>query len=58
VRTRISHGAKEYGDRLLSLVSRELHLTRRELDDLIGCPMSGDAYLQLLIARGVVRPPR
>jgi len=52
----MSHGAKEYGDTLLSLMARELHLTRKELDALIQCPMSGEAYADLLIARGIVRP--
>jgi len=57
VRTRISHGAREYGDQLLGLMWRELHLTRKELEALIQCPMSAEAYVDILVARGAIRPP-
>ncbi len=33
VRTRISHGDKEYGDSLLGLMAKQVGLARRELDD-------------------------
>ena len=56
VRTRISHGSKQYGDSLLSLMARELHVRKKELDTLIQCPMGGDAYADLLVARGIIRP--
>jgi hypothetical protein len=32
----------------------QLHLTGKELEDLIHCPLSGDDYRALLIERGVV----
>lgn len=55
VRTRISHGKREYGDSLLAQMARQVRLQRREFNDLIECPMSGEAYLQLLRERGEVK---
>ena len=52
VRTRISHGAREYGDSLLGQMARQLGLTRSEYDDLIECPMGGTEYVRLLTERG------
>lgn len=54
VRTRLSHGAKEYDDRLLALMSRQLHLTRKEFERLVDCPMTGEEYRGLLIQRGAI----
>ena len=48
IRTKISHGEKEYGDNLLSLISRQLHLSSRQLDELLDCPMSYEEYLTIL----------
>jgi predicted RNA binding protein YcfA (HicA-like mRNA interferase family) len=49
VHTKISHGSKEYGDKLLNMVKKELKLeNRNQLDDLINCPMSYDKYIGLL----------
>lgn len=55
VRTRISHGAKEYGDELLALVARQVGLSKQELYRLVDCPMDGDKLRALLIERGKVR---
>jgi hypothetical protein len=55
VRTRISHGAKEYGDELLALVARQVGLSRQELYRLIDCPMDGGKLRLLLVERGRVR---
>ena len=52
--TRLSHGAREYDDRLLGLVAKEMRLRRRELDAFIECPLSYEAYLQLLVEKGVL----
>ena len=52
VRTRISHGSKEYGDNLLSLVARQLHLTKDELMNLIDCPMTHNEYVATLKRNG------
>lgn len=55
IRTRISHGAKEYGDELLALVARQVGLNKQELYRLIDCPMDGERLTSLLIERGKVR---
>ena len=54
VRTRLSHGLREYGDSLLSMVAREMRLRRGELDAFIECPLSYEAYVEILIQRGVL----
>ena len=56
VRTRLSHGAREYGDSLLRAVAREMHLRRRELDAFIECPLERTAFVRLLVERGVLPP--
>ena len=53
IRTRLSHGNKDYGDDLLSKVQKQLHLPRRtDLLDLVDCPLSGDGYVELLRKQG------
>ena len=54
VRTRLSHGLREYGDNLLGAVAREMSLRRRELDAFIECPLSYQAYIEILIERSVL----
>jgi hypothetical protein len=56
IRTRISHGQRKADDWLLSEVARELHLSKRELLQLIECQISGDDYARLMIERGYLRP--
>ena len=55
IRTRISHGAKEYGDELLALVARQVGLSKQELYRLIDCPMDGQKLRALLVERGRIR---
>jgi hypothetical protein len=55
VRTRISHGAKEYGDELLALVARQVGLGKQEMYRLIDCPMDGEKLRALLVERGRIR---
>jgi len=55
IRTRISHGAKEYGDELLALVARQVGLSKQELYRLIDCPMDGRKLRALLVERGRIR---
>lgn len=55
VRTRLSHGEREYGDNLLGQMAKQVGLVRRELDDLIDCPLTGPQYRALLIERGRVK---
>ena len=46
--TYVSHGRREYHDALLASMARQLKLRRRQLDDLIDCPMTSEAYIKLL----------
>ncbi len=39
VHTFISHGPIEYGDKLISEVKKQLHLSKNELQKFIECPM-------------------
>lgn len=55
IRTRISHGAKEYGDDLLGMVARLIGLNKQELYRLIDCPMDREKLRSLLIERGKVK---
>jgi hypothetical protein len=54
VRTRLSHGGKEYGSSLLGLMARQLHLSREQLDDLISCPMTMQDYVAMLRSAGIL----
>ena len=55
VRTRLSHGSTEYGDNLLGQMAAQLRLRRRQLDELVECPMSGKDYIDHLVRHGHVR---
>ncbi|MEZ5338105.1 MAG: hypothetical protein R3F46_07535 [bacterium] len=52
--TYLSHGRKEYGDRLLANIARQLHLNKAELLKFIDCRMSGEDYLEVLQGKGVI----
>ena len=52
--TYLSHGPKEYGDNLLSLVARQLNLSKADLLDFIDCRLSREGYLAMLREKGVV----
>jgi hypothetical protein len=52
IRTHYSHGARECGDYILGLMSRQLLLTRSQMNALIDCQMSGEAYVEMLRERG------
>ena len=53
IHTKISHGNKEYGDNILSLVARQLRITTKQLDDLLDCPMSYEDYLSILRTKNI-----
>jgi len=52
--TKISHGGKIkiYNDSLLSMMSKQLRLTKAELLKLIDCTLVYEGYLKILIERG------
>ena len=55
VRTFFSRGISEYGNNLLGLMKKQLHLeSPKELDDLICCPMSHETLVDLLNDRDVI----
>jgi DNA-binding phage protein len=56
IRTRLSHGAAEYGGNLLALIARQVGLSRQELYRLVDCPMDGEKLKRLLVERGKLRP--
>lgn len=58
IRTRFSHGAKEYDDNLCSLVRRQINLQASEFDRFMECPMNYEDYLTLMKTRGHVRDER
>lgn len=56
IRTRLSHGSKEYSSGLLSTMKKQLGMeTMNELEDFINCPMSGEAYVELLLKRNIIK---
>jgi hypothetical protein len=55
VHTPISHGVREYGDPLLSRVRKQLSLeTKTQLLNLVGCPLSQQEYLNILVQKRIV----
>lgn len=49
IRTRLSHGKKEYDDYLLEQMSKQLKLSKEQLLEFIDCPMSFQDYVKVLI---------
>ncbi|MCC6579612.1 MAG: type II toxin-antitoxin system HicA family toxin [Phycisphaeraceae bacterium] len=61
VRTKISHGEKEIDDNLLSLMAKQIKLTKKLFGDLIDCPLTHEQYVKQLRSDGHVahaEPPR
>ena len=50
--TKVSHGEKEIGDKLLGAMARQICLTRRQLLELVDCSMSAEDYIHVLRADG------
>ena len=54
--TMVSHGSDfDIGNRLLAEMARQLHLTRREFDELIDCGLSQDDYEAMMRRDGFIR---
>lgn len=45
VKTWLSHGIYEYGDDLLAKVKKQLGVSKKQLLDLIKCPLSHEDYV-------------
>jgi predicted RNA binding protein YcfA (HicA-like mRNA interferase family) len=56
INTKISHGEKEIGDKLLGMMARQLRLSRRDFLNLVDCPLSLDEYLLVLRQAGHIDP--
>jgi hypothetical protein len=54
VHTFLSHGIRDYNADLLTKMRGQLHLSGKELDDLIRCTLSGEEYLKLLEERKIL----
>jgi hypothetical protein len=54
VHTYLNHGNIDYGLGLTSLIAREPHLRRSELDAFVRCPLDGEKYVELLRQRGAI----
>jgi hypothetical protein len=55
IRTRLSHGAKEYDDYLLGQMAVQLKLEKMEFLGLIDCSLSGEGYFCKLRNKGLIR---
>jgi hypothetical protein len=52
IHTYYSHGARECDDHILGRMAKQLRLSRAQLNDLIDCRLSGEAYVEILRERG------
>ncbi len=53
-KTFLSHGSKDYGDKLLYEISKQLYLTKKELLLLIDGNMSRKEYENILRIKGII----
>lgn len=55
IRTKLSHGSKEYNDELLSYMRKQLKFDSiKELKNFIECPISGDEYVRILMDKSII----
>jgi hypothetical protein len=57
IHTKISHGEKELGNRLLSLMARQLGVTRSQFLLFVNCDLTQDGYVRHLREAGRLPPP-
>lgn len=55
VRTKISHGEKEVGNRLIGAMARQCRLSKDDFKKLIECPLSREQYEAMLVEAGEVK---
>jgi len=55
IRTKISHGSRDYGPNLLRQIGRQLRLSSRDLEDFVKCPLTEEVYIQKLLEEGKIR---
>lgn len=52
--TKISHGEKELEDFHIGMMKRQCKLEKKEFIDLANCPLSAEAYLEILKQNGTI----
>jgi hypothetical protein len=55
VKTRLSHGKSEYGDDLLAQVKNQLGVSKKQLFDLVACPLTHEEYVAHLVGSGRIK---
>jgi predicted RNA binding protein YcfA (HicA-like mRNA interferase family) len=55
VKTRISHGNKEYDDKVISDIKKEMYLDKNELFDFVRCKLTESKYTAILLQRKVLK---
>jgi len=55
IHTFMSHGVREYGNPLLERMKTQLHLSPKELELFIRCPLTFEEYISLLRVRGILK---
>jgi len=52
--TFVSHGTKDYGDNLLNKMKNQLYISRKELNDLIDCPLKHEDLIRILAGKNKI----
>jgi predicted RNA binding protein YcfA (HicA-like mRNA interferase family) len=55
--TKISHSEREIKAPLLSVMARQLKITKAQFSELVICTLRGDEYAALLIAQRIIGDP-
>lgn len=48
IRTKLSRNKQEVGDPLISAMSKQTHLNKKQFADLVNCPLSKEEYQKIL----------
>jgi hypothetical protein len=55
IRTKLSHGSKEYNDNLLSAIRKQLKFDSiKQLEGFINCPISREEYVSMLMDKSII----
>jgi len=54
IATKISHGAGEYSDELLSIMKKELELSKKQFIGVLDCSVTGEDLKNLYIDKGII----
>lgn len=56
INTHTSHGHKEIDDSMLSVIARQMKITRKELYRFADCTLTEDEYMKILIDKKELEP--